>query len=117
MATLKRKDGNTWVTVTEPEDFPTPVPVEITEVDADLVPFTTTSNGHFYPESPHNGFSDVTVNVPTGGLPSTITAGDTPIACAAQMYAYDGEDSYVNTGITITIQKAGTYRFKWTVIN
>lgn len=65
MATLKRKDGNAWVTVTEPEDFPTPVPVEITVVDADLYAKTVTAPGHYYPESPHNGFSDFIVNIDT----------------------------------------------------
>lgn len=66
MAILKRKtQGGGWSVVTEAEDFPTPVPVEITEVQADLVSLTVTTGGRYYPQSPHNGFTDVFVNIPT----------------------------------------------------
>lgn len=64
MATLKRKKSdNTWETIATPSDFPVQIPVEI--VDADLTALSVTQNGTYNP-SPHDGYSSVTVNVPTG---------------------------------------------------
>lgn len=70
-----------------------------------------------------NGTHDVTnyataaVNVPTGGgsgggLPETITPGDTPIIVSYGVMSTDSS-SVTDTGISLTIPKAGTWRIKW----
>ena len=47
-----------------------------------------------------------------GGAPSTITAGDTPVMVVANVYNTTSTSS-TNTGLSITVPLAGTYRFKW----
>ncbi len=50
----------------------------------------------------------------SGGIPDTITAGDTPvILCQTVMYKPTNSSSLAATGLTITIPLAGTYRIKW----
>ena len=70
-----------------------------------------------------NGTHDVTnyaeanVNVPSsggGGLPDTITAGDTPVLYNSASYHATGT-SLTSSGLSITVPKAGSYRFKWVV--
>lgn len=47
-----------------------------------------------------------------GGLPAEIVAGDTPVICNAG--AYQGTGTRLeDTGLSITIPIAGTYRIKW----
>ena len=48
------------------------------------------------------------------GLPDTIIAGDTPVLLNAGAYNATST-SLKNTGISLTIPKDGTYRFKWTM--
>ena len=70
-----------------------------------------TANGEYLPT--RDGFSKVTVNVPSTstGLPDTITAGNTPVLA-------DWEGSTVSattetdTGLGVSVPKAGTWRFK-----
>lgn len=65
MATLKRKKSDgTWETVATPSDFPVQIPVEL--VEADLIPLSVSENGNYTPSAPHNGYSSVNVNVPSG---------------------------------------------------
>lgn len=45
--------------------------------------------------------------------PSTITAGDTPVMCNPTFAKSSSSSALANTGISLTIPKAGTYRFKW----
>ena len=47
-----------------------------------------------------------------GGAPSTITAGDTPVMMDGRVVTATSS-SWMETAMTITIPKAGTYRFKW----
>ena len=47
-----------------------------------------------------------------GGLPAEIMAVDTPVMIAAGVYNPTGT-SLENTGLSITVPLAGTYRFKW----
>lgn len=49
----------------------------------------------------------------SGGAPSTIVAGDTPVASSSTLAATINSTSMTATGISITIKKAGTYRFKF----
>ena len=50
------------------------------------------------------------------GLPSTISVGDTPVAmCQGISYALNN-DSMNPTEMTLTIKRAGSYRFKWLLI-
>ena len=50
-----------------------------------------------------------------GGLPDVITAGDTPILMNPTTVEPASSSSLSATGISITIPKSGTYRFKWEV--
>lgn len=72
-----------------------------------------TSNGTYTPTS-GKFFSSVTVNVPTsGGLPSSIVAGDTPVLSSSKLVYTCTATSMTATGISVSITKAGTYRFKF----
>lgn len=76
-------------------------------------------NGTYTPSS-GKFFSSVSVNVPSSGgnsggnLPSVITAGDTPVLYAAGAYQSQST-TLTNTGLTLNIPQAGTYRFRWLV--
>jgi hypothetical protein len=48
------------------------------------------------------------------GYPLTITAGDTPVNLCVNLY-HDDSMNLAATSNTVTIFKAGTYRFKWGV--
>lgn len=48
-----------------------------------------------------------------GGAPSTIVAGDTPVLSSDTLASTINSTSMTNTGISVTIKKAGTYRFKF----
>lgn len=48
-----------------------------------------------------------------GGLPSTITAGDTPVLCSSTLAYTCTSTSMTASGISVTIPKNGTYRFKF----
>ena len=47
-----------------------------------------------------------------GGLPAEIVAGDTPVICNAGAYQGTGT-RLANSGLSITVPMAGTYRIKW----
>lgn len=48
------------------------------------------------------------------GLPDTIVAGDTPVFYNSNSYQAT-KTSLTSSGLSITVPKAGTYRFKWVV--
>ena len=87
------------------------VNVSTEAAEPELEEITITANGEYTPTV--DGFSKVTVNVPSTstGLPDTITAGDTPVLA-------DWEGSTVSattetdTGLGVSVPKAGTWRFK-----
>lgn len=61
-------------------------------------------------------FAGVNVNVPTGiSIPTTITAGDTPVLSSATLAYTSTSTSMTASGISVTIPKDGTYRFKFSV--
>ena len=69
-----------------------------------------------------NGTHDVTnyasasVNIQSSGgltIPSTITAGNTPVLVSSTMAHTCTSTSATATGISITVPRAGTYRFKF----
>lgn len=47
------------------------------------------------------------------GLPDTIVAGDTPVLMSSTYSVLCTSSSLSATGMTITVPKAGTYRFRW----
>ena len=48
-----------------------------------------------------------------GGLPNTITAGDTPVLIAENRLAQATSNSLTASKVSITVPRAGTYRFRW----
>lgn len=48
-----------------------------------------------------------------GGVPTTITAGDTPVALSNPYIYAATSTSYSTSGLSIVINKAGTYKFRW----
>lgn len=63
-----------------------------------------------------NNYASVNVNVTSSGgvsVPSTITAGDTPVLFSSTMAHTCTSTSATATGISITVPRAGTYRFKF----
>ena len=75
-----------------------------------------TQNGTYTAPS-GKAYTPVAVNVPTGGggLPEVITAGDTPILADFSVNTAYSSSSLTNTGVSLTMPKAGTYRFRWMV--
>lgn len=49
----------------------------------------------------------------SGGAPSTIVAGDTPVLSSSKLAYTCNSTSMTATGISVSITKAGTYRFKF----
>lgn len=101
MAILKRKVNGIWQTVAEPTDFPVKVPIQITEVQANLTTLTATENGSYAPQAPYNGFSSVDVNVSGAGI------------IAYHGYDSSNTTSYSKTDVSLTIQETGTYKISW----
>ena len=63
-------------------------------------------------------YASAVVNVSSSGgggitIPSTITAGDTPVLFSSTMAHTCTSTSATATGISITVPRAGTYRFKF----
>lgn len=61
-------------------------------------------------------YASATVNVASSGgvtVPSTITAGDTPVLVSSTMAYTCTATSMTKTGISVTVPRAGTYRFKF----
>lgn len=62
-------------------------------------------------------YASAVVNVSSSGgganIPSTITAGDTPVLASSTMAHTCTSTSATATGISITVPRAGTYRFKF----
>lgn len=71
-----------------------------------------TENGTYTAPDGVDGYSPIVVNVPSsgGGLPDTITPGDTPIL-GSWVGAYISTTTVTDTGLSVTIPKDGTYRF------
>ena len=99
--------------------------VDATQLDSDLTSVANairTKGGTSAALSFPSGFVSAVQNIPGGGgipLPSTITAGDTPVVVNASGVS-GSSSSYNNlkaTGLTITIPKNGNYRIKWTTSN
>lgn len=72
-----------------------------------------TENGTYTAPDGTDGYNPITVNVPAsggGGLPDTIVAGDTPIL-GSWSGAYVSTTTVTDTGLAVTVPKAGMYRF------
>ena len=98
-------EGKTMTTVVIVEDITN---------DPVINPLSVSSNGTYNAPSGVDGYNPVTVNV-SGGAPTTITAGDTPVAMTAAINRRTGTTYAAIDGQSITIKKAGTYRFRWTM--
>lgn len=109
MAILKRKTASGYDVIAD--EFPVKIPVQITQVAANLQRKTITESGEYFPETPYNGFSSVLVDI-AGGLPNEIKAGDTPIMVSFVTYT-SKSSTLQDTGMQLTIPRDGTYRFKW----
>jgi len=62
----------------------------------------------------YDGLGTVTINAnvaSSGGVPSSIVAGDTPVLVSSTMAYTCTATNMTNTGISITIPRTGTYRF------
>lgn len=85
----------------------------LSRVEVEAVPTETKTITESGTYAPSNGkfFSEVIVNVPTGGdgLPDVIVAGDTPIL-ASWTGKTVSTNTITDTGLSITIPKDGTYR-------
>lgn len=75
-------------------------------------PLEVTSNGTYAAPTGVDGYSPITVNVPSssGGLPDVITPGDTPIL-GSWVGTTVSETTVTATDLSVTIPKSGTYRF------
>lgn len=132
------KTANGTYDVTNLEELVVNVPTP----EPNLQDKTVTQNGVVTADAGYDGLGTVTVNVSggggdeadlyagkeapsgavdndlwmdtsdEGGLPSVITAGDTPVKASSTMVATKSSTSMSSTGISIQVQKAGTYRFK-----
>ena len=62
-----------------------------------------------------SNYASAVVAVPTGGgaFPSVITAGDTPILMPATPVSQIENEAWVDTGMSVTLTKNGTYRIKY----
>lgn len=59
-------------------------------------------------------FASAAVNVQGGGgVPSPITAGNFPVLINPATVVGESYNALAPTGITLTIPRAGTYRFRW----
>ena len=61
-------------------------------------------------------YASATVSVQSSGgitIPNTITGGDTPVLASSTLAYTCTATSMTNTGISVTIPRAGTYRFKF----
>lgn len=52
-----------------------------------------------------------------GGLPDVITAGDQPVLICAEAFVGTNTSKLSATGISLTVPRSGTYRFKWCTDN
>lgn len=85
------------------------VNVSAEAAEPELEEITITENGEYTPNG--DGFSKVTVNVPVSvQLPDTITAGDTPVL-ADWSGSHVTDSTATDTGLSVTVPKAGTWRF------
>lgn len=60
-----------------------------------------------------DGMAALIANIPTGGLPATITPGDTPIVFASTGIGGTSGIGVYQLKVSMTIPKAGTYRIKF----
>lgn len=111
MATLKRKTSGGWTTVAPP--YPAQITKHVTEIAPNFTTLNATTNGVYTPQAPYNGFSSAVVNVTTGGLPAVIRAGDTPVLMCHDAFKATGTSALVQSDVSLTMPRAGTYRFKW----
>ena len=115
MATIKKKINGSWST----QSIPSKVGIEKTIVPISSTTINITSNGTYIPSGAYNSYSQANVNIPTPVFPSVIEAGDTPVLGSTSGKPDLGSSTYANlasTGVTVRIPRAGTYRFKWTIL-
>lgn len=111
MAILKYKKDGVWTELAD--SFPVDVPIEVTEMDANLGTLTVTQNGSYSAAPTYDAFDKVIANVSV--LPSVIRAGDTPVLMTDESARAKSTSQLAATGVKLQIPKAGTYRFKWSI--
>lgn len=81
----------------------------------DLTGDTVTPENILSGYTAHNAAGDQITGTASGGgsIPTVITAGDTPVLANANWARATNSNSLSGTGISVTVTKAGTYRFKW----
>ena len=83
-----------------------------------IQPLSVTGNGTYTAPNGVDGYSPVTVTVSGGGggLPDVIAAGDTPVLLDTKTWYIEDNGNLQKSDLSLTIPRAGTYRFKWNLI-
>ncbi|MBO7275149.1 MAG: hypothetical protein J6V15_02125 [Clostridia bacterium] len=63
-----------------------------------------------------DGMAALIESIPTGGLPSVITPGDTPVLWAEKGMGITAQGGGQDISVSMTISKSGTYRIKYWAI-
>lgn len=63
-----------------------------------------------------DGMAALIESIPTGGLPSVITPGDTPIVWAGNGLGMTAQGGGQDINVSLTIPKSGTYRIKFSAV-
>ena len=96
------------------------IQTEINRIKANVsAAYTTASNmGATMPTNQNSAnLADTISAIPAGGWPDTITPGEVPVLISAKQVVNKGMAiGTYDTGVSLTIPKAGTYRVKYSFI-